>query len=605
MTEKLAAAALVAACSLPGFPGLAVTDETGRAHVEYLASEALEGRQTGTPGERKAAEYIAGQLEALGARPLPGRETMLMPFEIAVATGDAGSSLVLMPSGDGARVKYQGPKTVRALGASADGVAQGEIVFAGYGLTIPPGREADLSYDSYAGLDVDGKIVLALHDAPADVDVAERSILLRYAGPREKAMRARDLGARALLLVRGPHSAGAGNTPPLTPEVTLAGPGFVAASVAGKVAERIFSHVERTTLAQIQASLDTGNPHVAGFAIPGLELKVEVRVARESTTGYNVVGQLPGKAAADKGAQSPGPLVLGAHFDHLGRADSPAGQGEVLPGADDNASGVAALLALGARLADEPGTRPVILAFWSGKESGLAGSSAFLGEGSVPAEEIAAYVGFDRVGRMRDEELLVQAVGSSPVWSRLIERSAVVVDLDVRALEDPHLPTDAAVFYRAGVPAVSFSSGSRAEHRSPLDRAETIDFEGLGQVVRFATVFTGKLRALRERPEYVEIESRRSGRQERAGARAFTGTIPDYAAEVDGLRLGGVVPDGPAEAAGLREGDVIVEFAERPVTNAYDYMHALEAVKIDVPVRVVFLRDGERMETIVTPTARK
>jgi len=605
MTGRLAAASVIATCSLMLSSGLVAAEDPGRAHVEFLASEALEGRQTGTPGERKAAEYIAGQLRYLGARPLPGRETMLLPFEIAVATEDAGSSLVLMPGGDGARAKHQGARMVRALGLSADGAAEGEVVFAGYGLTIPEGREADLSYDSYAGLDVEGKIVLALDDAPADVDADERSNLMRHAGPREKARRARELGAAALLLVRGPHSPEAGKTLALTPEARLAGPGFVAASIAGKLAERIVSHVDRTNLAEIQASLDTGNPHVTGFAIPDLHLKIDVRVARETRTGHNVAGYLPGETGAVESAQPPGPVVLGAHFDHLGRGDSPAGHGQVLPGADDNASGVAALLAIGARLAAKPGFRPVILAFWSGKESGLAGSTAFLDQGHVPADGIAAYVGFDRVGRMREKMLLVQAAGSSPVWPRLIEQTGIVVEMDVRSLEDPHLPTDSAVFYRAGVPSVSFSTGTRAEHRGPMDRAATLDYDGLGQVVRFATVFTGKLRALREPPEYVEIESRRPGRGDRDGARAFTGTIPDYAGEVDGLRLSGVVPGGPAEAAGLREGDVIVEFAERQVANAYDYMHALEAVKIDVPVRVVFLRDGERMETIVTPAARK
>jgi S1-C subfamily serine protease len=111
---------------------------------------------------------------------------------------------------------------------------------------------------------------------------------------------------------------------------------------------------------------------------------------------------------------------------------------------------------------------------------------------------------------------------------------------------------------------------------------------------------------LGEAPAFVQVE-RSPGQQagERDAARAWTGTIPDFGGEVEGLRLGGVMEGGPAEEAGLQKGDVIVEFAGQQVTNIYDYTYALETVKVDKPIKVVYLRDGERHETVLTPRARQ
>jgi hypothetical protein len=279
--------------------------------------------------------------------------------------------------------------------------------------------------------------------------------------------------------------------------------------------------------------------------------------------------------------------------------------GGVHHGADDNASGVAAVLSAGARLADKERARPVVLAFWSGEELGLLGSTDFINSDLLPAERILAYLNFDMVGRMEEEKLTLQAVGSSTVWPGLIERTNVVVGLDLNLQDDPYLPTDATAFYQAGVPTLNFFTGSHEDYHRPSDLPDTLNYEGIEEISRFAAMLAHKLAAESDPLEWVKVEPKREQGGDRDTVRAFTGTIPDYTTEVDGLRLSGVIGGGPADEAGLREGDVIVEFAGQRIANIYDYTYALDAVKVDVPVEVVFVRDGERMEVTIVPTSRK
>jgi hypothetical protein len=582
--------------------------DTLKKHVEFLASDELEGRMTGSEGERRAAEYLAGELEKMGAVPLPGAKGFVREFEFSAGTTDTGSSwTVRLPDIEKPEI-WKGIDQVRALSFSGDGSVTGQLVFAGYGLQAPEGKS--FGYDSYAGIEVEDKIVIVLRYWPEDVDDATRTELSTYSGLRHKAMIAREHGAKALLVVTGPNSPNAGQTVESKFDAALSGSGILAASVSGEVAARLFDSVEGG-LAGAQSSLDTGNPHVTGFDIPDLTVTLEVKVEREKRTARNVIGLLaPGEAGAEP-AEAPRPYtVLGAHYDHLGRGrhgNSMAKrdeQGRIHPGADDNASGVAAVIETGARLAGKPRRGPLILAFWSGEEYGLLGASDFLKDPPVPVEELGAYVNFDMVGRVRDNRLNLQGVGSSTVWSRLIEQTNVVVGFDVQTQSDPYLPTDASAFYLKGVPIVGFFTGGHEQHHRPADRPDTLNYADMDRVVQFASIFARKLDGLDERPDYVKVERRQEAGGSRDGMRAYTGTIPDYATEVEGLRLSGVIGGGPAEQAGLREGDVIVEFGGRTIANVYDYTYALGAVKIGKPVAVVCLRDGERVEFTITPTAR-
>ena len=168
------------------------------------------------------------------------------------------------------------------------------------------------------------------------------------------------------------------------------------------------------------------------------------------------------------------------------------------------------------------------------------------------------------------------------------------------------LDTDSSSFKNVSVPNISMFTGTHEDYHRPSDLPEDINFEGIERVGRFGGLIGYRLANIEDPPAFVTVE-RSQGQQmgARDSARAWTGTIPDFGGEVEGLRLGGVMEGGPAEEAGLQQGDIIVEFAGTQITNIYDYTYALESVKIDVPIKVVYLRDGERRETTLTPRARQ
>jgi hypothetical protein len=598
--------------ALEAQPPATAAESRTRPHVFALASEKFEGRLAGSAGERLAADYITAQLQRIGARPLPGHSGFRLPFEFTAGTRDGGSTIRLNTLGSGGNVgsalnrTFSTRSEVQALSFSDNGEVTGSIVFAGYGIVVPDSQ--DFGYDSYTTLDVKDKIVLVLRYFPEDADPKTKGILARYADLRYKALAARQRGAKAMLIVTGPRSPNAGETIPMSFDTALAGSGIVAASINAQVAEPLFMAAGKT-LAETQKSFDSGNPHVAGFAIPDVSVTISTAVIREKQAAANIAGYLP--ATLPTGTLSKPWVALGAHYDHLGRGNhgnSLADKneaGKIHFGADDNASGTAAVLAIGETLATEPRRRNVVLEFWSGEELGLIGSTAFVNTAALPADQVAAYLNFDMVGRMRENKLTLQATGTSPVWGRIIEQANVAAGFDLSIQQDPYQPTDVASFNLAGVPSLNFFTGTHTDYHRPSDTADKIAFEDLDRIVAFGAAIVRRIGNTDEAPLFTKVDQKRESGAGRAGVRVFTGTIPDYSTEVKGLLLSGVIGGGPAEQAGLQKGDIVVEIAGQTITNIYDYTYALELLKIGEPAKVVYLRSGERKETTLTPGGRK
>jgi peptidase M28-like protein/PDZ domain-containing protein/PA domain-containing protein len=562
-----------------------------KTSISTLASERFGGRLTGTDGERLAREFIVSELKRIGAKPLPGQRDFALPFEFTAGARDAGTSLSI-------------PGRTRALAFSDSGEASGPVVFAGYGIVVPESQ--DFGYDSYAMLDVKDKIVVVLRYFPEDADQKTRAVLARYSDLRYKAMAARQRGAKAVLVVAGPRSPNAGELVPMTFDTALSGSGIVAASIDGEAGNALMAAAGKT-LADVQHSLDSGNPHVAGFEIP-LTVTVKTRVERERHEAFNIAGYLPATARV----AFPKPwLAIGAHYDHLGRGENGSSlaskeeAGRIHGGADDNASGDAAVLALGEELSKQQRPRHIMLAFWSGEELGLLGSAAFIAKPPVPLADLAAYLNFDMVGRMQDNKLSVQASGTSASWARMVEQANVRAGFNVNLQPDPYQPTDVANFNTAGVPCLNFFTGAHGDYHKPSDTADKIDYDDLVRIVDFAAAIARRVVDGAEAPVFAKVEPQTQGGASRAGVRVYTGTVPDYASDAKGLLLGGVVAGGPAEASGLQKGDIIVEIAGQTIANIYDYTYALDVLKIGEPATVVYIRAGKRKETTLTPGARK
>lgn len=581
-----------------------------QAQVEWLASPEREGRRTGSAGARASAEWIEQYLKSSGVGAPEKGFAQEFDFPAGVALKKEHNSLLLL---SGAKEQaFQLEQDFRPLPFSDSGSAEAEVVFAGYGLSVPEAKDA-LRYNSYDGIEVKDKVVLLLRYVPEGVDAARRAQLNRYAGLRYKAMLARERGAKAVLVVSGPASSQPGELLGLSSDNSLAGSGILAHSVSLKVAEALLAGTGKS-VKQIQAELDNENPHVpGGFALPGVRVRLETGVEHKRGIDRNVVAIIP------PGPNSTGEWVLaGAHYDHLGQgseANSLARSGEenaIHHGADDNASGTALLMEIGAFLAHERATKPerfkrgVILGFWSGEEIGLIGSAAFAEKPPVELSRVVAYLNFDMVGRLRENRLSLQGIASSKAWKKLIEKRNVAAGFNLALQDDPYLPTDTTSFYPKRIPVLSFFTGSHEDYHRPSDTPEKLDFSGLERVTKFASLLIQDLVESPERPDFARVE--RSAQQEsgsRETLRAYIGSIPDYATEVKGVKLSGVRAGSPAEKGGLQGGDVIVEFGKQKIANIYDYTYALDAVKIGEPVGVVVERKGVLTRLNVTPEARK
>ena len=575
-------------------PALAQTPEEVRDDVLALTAPGTEGRAVGSPGAAAARRYLVSELEAAGAQPLPGQDGLGISFRFISGVEDLGSSLRA-----GGHKRFASDQ-VRAFAFSETGEARGELYFVGYGIRLP--ENAGHEYDSYAGHDVDGKVVVVLRYFPDDVKGEARSILNRHADFRSKASAARDQGAAGMVMITGPESEGAGEFAPDGFDIAAPGSqGILAVSIDGAAGERLFAG-SGVSLSEVQRALDAGDVSAGSFPLPGYGT-VAVELERTRGGGANVVGILP---AAD-GSVAPPYVAVGAHYDHLGMGGSgslnPHGPVAVHPGADDNASGAAAVLALARTVSEAPLARPLLVGFWSGEESGLLGSRAFIRD-EIRPDQLVVYINLDMVGRLEENRLTVQAMGSASVWPGIVERANVPGGFDLALSDDPYLPTDSSAFNGEEVPTLNLFTGTHTDYHKPSDTAEKLNYEGLSRIVRFTGLIARRVAASDPAPEFVRVERTADETPSRASMRAYTGTIPEYATEIEGLLLGGVMAGGPAEKAGLQKGDVVVAFAGTPVLNIYDYMNALEAARIGEPLTVVFLRDGERHTVTLVPTAR-
>ncbi len=595
--------------------------------VWWLASPQREGRLTGSPGAQEAANWIARYYESAGLRPVAG--SYFEPFEfnagerllpdqnhLALTTGVVSDPKESPVRKDGVgSIGFEVDKDFRPLSFSDCGKAQGQVVFAGYGLSVPEAHDEPI-YNSYDGLDVKDKIVLILRYVPEGVDAPRRAQLNRYAGLRYKAMLARERGATAVLVVSGPNSAEAGKLLPLGEAETVANSGILAVSVTGELAEALVKPSGKS-LKDLQTALDTENPHAPplGFALSGVSATVQTGVQVIKKTDRNVLGEIEPQGGSNEQTEW---VVVGAHYDHLGRGAGSSSlarsgeEGQIHPGADDNASGDAAVMEIAASLAKERAEHPegfkrgIIFACWSGEEIGLIGSGAFCEHPPVPAAQIAAYVNFDMVGRMHDNKLTMQGVGSSHFWTHEIEKRNVAAGFSLVLQEDPYLPTDTTSFYPKRIPVVNFFTGAHEDYHRPTDTPEKLDYPDLERIAKFARQIVLDLASAPERPDYAHVRKSGNGNSgSRETLRAYLGTIPDYTSEVKGVKLAGVRGESPAEKGGLKGGDVIVEFAGQKIANIYDYTYALDAVKIGQPVPILVDRGGERVALKVTPEARK
>ena len=619
---SLCAGALFAQTPADNGPG-DITAESLRRYVVWLTDPARGGRMTGSPGAIQCAEMLAGRFKQLGIQPLGN--SYFWPFRF-----ESGQRLI--PGSNLLTITYENPvpaglgNTVLKSGSNffpvvftENAEVEGQLVFAGYGLNVPPSAGAP-GYNSYEKLDVTDKIVLMLRTGmPPGLDPARRLQYGRYAGLRYRGMMARERGAKAVLF--------AGDLVALAGRAVPGGSGVIAASITEKVADALLAPGGRT-LSALQAMLAGGAQRAEGaFTLPGVRVKLVTSVQHEVKEDNNVVCAMQPIGTNEY-------VVIGAHYDHLGYGDTPGSmarpgeEGRLHPGADDNASGTATLMEVAASLARErashdgstvspAGTnhfplpvapikfqRGLLFVAWSGEEIGLRGSEAFAEHPPIPLSSIAAYVNFDMVGRLRENNLFVEGATSFDTWSKLRDKCNARAGFKITPRDDPYLPTDSTSFYPKRIPALSFFTGIHEDYHRPTDTPDKIDYGGMERIAKFARELILDLASSPERPHF----TRRMKTIPDAGLHEvlhpYLGIIFDYTVSKGG-KISAVRAGSPAEKAGVQGGDILEQLNDQKIEKVEDFTKKLEKAEIGSPVKLRIRRGTETLELEATPDARR
>lgn len=537
------------------------------ADVAWLADDARDGRGVGTPGIEAATAFLEERFRALGLEPAGNNGGYRQEFDVTVSL-TSGPATALALDGNAAAGERFVP-----LAFSKSGEASGKVLFAGYGIVAP-----DKGRDDYAGLDAKGKVVLVRRFVPLGdefKDADER----RYSDLRYKAFTAREHGAVAMLVVDLPELLPDTPMPDEAPLPKLVAEeagdaGILAAAVKRETAQALLQGEHQATL------------HVALVA--------------EHKPGSNVVGRL--KSTHPKAR--PGFVVLGAHYDHLGHggANSLApGSDEIHNGADDNASGTAALLEaarnLGSRRAEL--AEDVLFVAFSGEERGILGSTAFTRHppGAVDFKSVRAMINMDMVGRLRDNKLAILGGGSAEEWPALAGPLCVKHGLVCTTSGDGYGPSDQTPFYAAGIPILHLFTGAHDDYHRPSDDSDKINATGGVTVAALAA----DLAAAAASAEKLTLRAVPDPAP-RGDVRSFgasLGTIPDYAGPGEGksgVLLAGVRPGGAADKAGIQRGDLLIGLLGRDIGDINDFMFLLRQAKPGDKAKAIVLRNGKRLE---------
>jgi len=309
----------------------------------------------------------------------------------------------------------------------------------------------------------------------------------------------------------------------------------------------------------------------------------------------NVFALLPGRDPSLRGQY----VVIGAHFDHLGTSTDgaldPELKGAVRRGADDNASGTAAVLELARLLSAAPTRRSIIFVNFSGEEEGLLGSAYFVDHSPVPIDSIDAMLNFDMVGRLKNDKLIVYGITTAQELPSLLDSATASTGLRVTAQGDGFGASDQSSFFAKDIPVLHFFTDLHDDYHRASDIPEHINAAGEARVVAVAERVAREIADRTPRLSFVRAVAAAPVSATREGSEVYLGSIPDMAGgDTPGLRLSGVRAGSPADVAGLKAGDVIVEFGGKPVKDLFEYSNALYAHKPGDEVSVVVLRGGQR-----------
>lgn len=650
----------VAACSLWAFSFVQAEELSPSARrmqhdVRLLASDEFEGRGIGTDGLEKAAQYIADQFREAGLIVTADGGDPFQDFDVTDGAKLGSPNSLTLHGPDGKTIELTYDKDFRTCAFSGSGEFNAPIVFAGYGISAP-----DVEYDDFAGLDVKDKVVIIIRRNPMQDQphgpFAVGHGISRHAALLTKVSQAYTRGAVAVLLVNDPYTgrtqkdelAGqvekarqavidlaeklvesqAEDQPALLDQLrkalihlkqvgeihnnydpdplmefgyggTRSGRSLPCFQISMNVCNELLQAATGKNLSQIESLIDeSGKPHsqlLTGWTASGQATVELVKVPVK-----NVIGVLEGE-----GPLSDETIIVGAHYDHLGRGGegslaSSSDRGEIHNGADDNASGTAGLLELARRLGkrDKPLPRRIVFIAFTGEERGLLGSAAYVDKPLFPLEKTIAMFNMDMIGRMEEDKLVVFGTGTSSRWDGLIDQQAAAQKFDISRKPEGFGPSDHSSFYGKDIPVLHLFTGTHPDYHRPGDDWEKLNYSAMDRIISFLEAIVIDTATVEARPDLIKLKG--MAQLERTGSRPYFGSIPDFGKDVEGYAISGVAPGSPAALGGLQGGDVIIKLGESKVGSLDDFDLALRTFKPGDQVTVVVLRDGKEVTLTVT-----
>jgi len=581
----VAAAALAASSAPLADPNRYLTD------VKALASREMEGRGAGTKGLIRAEHLIEKRYKDLHIDPA-GAQGYLQPFSVITGARLKSDNHCAVQTSD-KKQELKIEKDFVPFSFSASGQVAAPIVFAGYGATAD-----EFHYDDYAGLDVKGKIVVVVRYEPSGFAAKSGDHgLTLHSQLITKAINARNHGAKALIVVNG--KLGDGEEDSLTRFGSVSGPenvGIVMVQAKNAIADA-------WSLKEVQEQINSSN-QPASFDFPDtLHLSLNIDIETTRATVNNVLAWLPG--------QSDEYVIIGAHYDHLGRGNfdslAPSQIGQIHPGADDNASGTAGVLELARLLALERGKlkRSILFMDFAGEELGLLGSAEWVKEPTRPLGKAVAMINMDMIGRINGDKIYIGGIGTGSTFKAVLEQAEKDAPFKVESSPGGYSSSDHTSFVTKKIPVLFFFSGLHSDYHKPSDTWDKINAPSAARLLDMIDNVTVQLANADQPPAFQVVAEEKPLAGGGGGYGPYFGSVPDFGQVENGVKFSDVRPNSPAAKAGFKAGDILVQFGDKPIKNLYDFTDALRRSKVGDVVEVKVLRDGQPVTASVKLEQRK
>lgn len=517
------------------------TLENLKLHIQYLADDKLEGRRTGTNGEKMAMEYISNQFKSIGLLP-KGSKGYYQPFEVNEGKQIDDSTKLIINGNNLAAGKDFFPFPF-SLNQKMEALPSISV------------QEAEMPWF------FDLKEQLEENKANPHFDLANYIYI--------NSKKAKDRGASAVILY---------NTSSIDDKLTFNGK----------------DKSEQLTIPVLYVTRKEAQKY---FKDPSatIDIKFTTALSEKKRTGHNVVGYIDNGAATT--------VVLGAHFDHLGYGEDGNSRNTsteriIHNGADDNASGTAALIELAKKLKQSKANNNnyLFIAF-SGEELGLYGSKYFTENPTIDLKTANYMINMDMVGRLSDstKSITIGGYGTSPTWSSVISAApgnSIAVKIDSSGTG----PSDHTSFYRKDIPVLFYFTGLHTDYHKPSDDADKINYNGIASILQH---ITGLVESLNSSSKLAFLKTREAQTTTSARFSVTMGVMPDYTYSGSGLRADGVSEGKPAQKAGLKAGDIILQIGDYKITSMESYMQTLGKFKKGDKTKVIYKRGNETLETTV------